>query len=377
MKTYLVGGAVRDMLLGLIPKDKDWVVVGATPEKMQQLGFKKVVSSFPVFIHPITKQEYALARTERKISKGYHGFKPEFSVTTTLEEDLKRRDLTINSIALDENNNIIDPFNGQQDIKNKILRHTSEAFCEDPLRVVRLARLKTQLCEFNFQIADETKKVVNNILESDELLHIAKARLYMEFVKSLKNPRVFFESLNELKSLEILFPSIHKQLSLIPSGNFFYHNLYRLATTDIKIALTFFNIDQNLLHSIRKELFLTNNQYKLIVAVNNIHTILKSKEKNDPKKILSLLKNANLLRDKCLFSKTMKAYLRLTKILHRDENIYKPITKLKLLKKLVSDINKSDIKCLVNSTPTNLLRARVYQLHLDIVKNYIFYDTII
>ncbi|KEI35266.1 tRNA nucleotidyltransferase [Francisella sp. W12-1067] len=377
MKTYLVGGAVRDMLLGLIPKDKDWVVVGATPEKMQELGFKKVASSFPVFIHPITKQEYALARTERKISKGYHGFKPEFSITTTLEEDLKRRDLTINSIALDENNNIIDPFNGQQDIKNKILRHTSEAFCEDPLRVVRLARFKTQLCEFNFQIADETKKVVNNILESDELLHIAKARLYMEFIKSLKNPRVFFESLNELKSLEILFPSIHKQLNLIPSGNFFHHNLYRLATTDIKIALTFFNIDPNLLNSFRKELFLTNNQYKLIVAVNNIHTILKSKEKNDPKKILSLLKNANLLRDKCLFSKTMKAYLRLTKILYQGENIHKPITKLKLLKKLVSDINKLDIKCLVNSTPTNLLKPRVYQLHLDIVKNYIFYDTII
>lgn len=372
MKTYLVGGAVRDMLLGLTPKDKDWVVVGATPEHMQKLGFKKVLSNFPVFIDPKTKHEYALARTERKVSKGYHGFEPDFSIATTLTEDLKRRDLTINSVALDENNNIIDPFNGQQDIKNRILRHTSEAFCEDPLRVIRIARFKTQLCEFNFKIADETKKVVYKILETDELQHIAKARLYAEFIKSLKNPRIFFESLNELKTLEPLFPDIQKQLGLIPPIDFFYNKLYKLATDDTKIALTFFNIDRNSLNNIRKELSLTNNQYKLMIAVNYMHSILDPKEKNSYEKILSLLKNANLLRDKCLFSKTIKAYLRLTKILKQSRDTDKPINKIKKICKLVSEINKLDIKNLASTIPKSQLKLKVHQLHLNIVKKLYF-----
>nr|WP_236940985.1 hypothetical protein [Francisella orientalis] len=175
----------------MTPKDRDWVVVGATESQMTKAGFTKVPSSFPVFLHPETREEYALARSEKKIANGYHGFEVNFSNDITLEEDLKRRDLTINSMEIDKNNNIIDPFNGQDDIKNRILRHTSEAFIEDPLRVVRLTRFKVQLSAFNFSIADETINIIKSIIKSGELNYLTKERLHIEFIKALRNPKIF------------------------------------------------------------------------------------------------------------------------------------------------------------------------------------------
>ena len=163
MKTYLVGGAVRDKLLGIPIKDRDWVVTGATPEEMIKEGFKAVGEDFPVFLHPQTKEEYALARTARKSGKGYKGFTFYSSPEIMLEEDLKRRDITINAIAEDENGNLIDPYDGKTDLKNGILRHVSSAFVEDPLRVLRVARFAA--C-FGFKIADETISNVNIFIAS-------------------------------------------------------------------------------------------------------------------------------------------------------------------------------------------------------------------
>ena len=207
MKTYLVGGAVRDKLLGLPVKDRDWVVIGATPKKMIEEGFEPIGENFPVFLHPKTKEEYALARTERKSGKGYKGFVFYSSPKVTLEDDLKRRDLTINAIAEDENGELIDPYGGKADLKNGILRHVSPAFVEDPLRVLRIARFAA--C-FGFKIADETIKLLHIISKSNELDTLTPERVWSEMEKALagKYPTRFILALRSCNALKILFPEI-------------------------------------------------------------------------------------------------------------------------------------------------------------------------
>ena len=195
MLTYVVGGAVRDELLGLPGQDKDHVVVGATPEQMTQLGYKPVGKDFPVFLHPKTHEEYALARTERKTAKGYKGFQVFASPEVTLEEDLARRDLTINAIARDELGNLIDPFNGIADIHNKTLRHVSEAFAEDPVRILRAARFSARFTEFT--VAPETMALMKAMVEDGEVDALVAERVWQELAKGLmeKQPSRMFEVL--------------------------------------------------------------------------------------------------------------------------------------------------------------------------------------
>ncbi|MCK4710222.1 MAG: multifunctional CCA addition/repair protein [Gammaproteobacteria bacterium] len=210
MQVYRVGGSVRDQLLGLNIKDIDWVVTGSTPEQMTANGYKAIGKDFPVFLHPQTKEEYALARTERKTSKGYAGFSFNTDPKITIEQDLSRRDLTINAIAEDTDGNIIDPFNGQQDIKDRILRHVSEAFVEDPVRVLRIARFAARFAHLGFRIAKETRQLIQQIGESGELDALVPERVWTEMNKALAedDPQVFFTSLRECKVLKILFPEI-------------------------------------------------------------------------------------------------------------------------------------------------------------------------
>lgn len=165
---YLCGGAVRDMLMGLEPKDRDYVVVGSSPEEMLAVGFSRVGADFPVFLHPETGEEYALARREKKTGTGYLGFTSEFCADVTLEEDLGRRDISINSMAMDDEGNIVDPYNGQEDLKNKVLRHTSNAFEEDPVRVLRLARFRARLGS-EWTIAPETVALVSSMAKKGML----------------------------------------------------------------------------------------------------------------------------------------------------------------------------------------------------------------
>ncbi|WP_250654938.1 multifunctional CCA addition/repair protein [Alkalimarinus coralli] len=209
MKIYLVGGAVRDRLLGLPVKDRDWVVVGATPQQMIDDGYQQVGADFPVFLHPKTREEYALARTERKKGKGYLGFECFSSPDVTLEEDLKRRDLTINAMAsLD--NEIIDPYHGQDDLKQKTLRHVSSAFSEDPLRILRVARFAARFSHLGFSIADETITLMTEIVDSGEAAHLVAERVWQETARALseQSPWVYFETLKECGALSVLFPEL-------------------------------------------------------------------------------------------------------------------------------------------------------------------------
>jgi len=211
MQIYLVGGAIRDRLLGLpTPYENDWVVVNGTPDELIAQGYIKVGKSFPVFIDPKSGEEYALARTERKTGEGYHGFEFDAGPHVTLEEDLSRRDLTINAIAQNHDGLLLDPFNGQKDIENKTLRHVSGAFQEDPLRVLRIARFKAKLSPFDFVIAEETKTLINEIVNRGELSSLVPERTWLETEKVLQGVgfNEYFKTLIEFKALDDTYPDL-------------------------------------------------------------------------------------------------------------------------------------------------------------------------
>lgn len=209
-QTYLVGGAVRDELLGLEIGERDWVVTGSTPEALIKQGYRQVGSSFPVFLHPDTAEEHALARTERKEGHGYHGFSVDFHPGVTIEEDLQRRDLTINAMARSEDGHLIDPYGGQRDIEQRVLRHVSEAFAEDPLRVLRVARFAARFARLGFSVAPETLQLMKNITASGELDHLVPERAWNEVSGAMgsPNPSVFVGVLRDCGALAVLLPEV-------------------------------------------------------------------------------------------------------------------------------------------------------------------------
>lgn len=210
MQVYLVGGAVRDQLLGHPYQEKDYVVVGATPEQLLAQGYQPVGKDFPVFLHPISKEEYALARTERKSGQGYHGFEFYTGVNVSLEQDLIRRDLTINAMAMDEHGQVYDPYHGQDDLNNKILRHVSPAFAEDPLRVLRVARFAARYHTYGFRVAEETLELMRQLAESGELNCLTPERIWKETSRALMEPHadIYFETLRQCQALKVLFPEL-------------------------------------------------------------------------------------------------------------------------------------------------------------------------
>ena len=210
MKTYLVGGAVRDRLLGLPVRDRDFVVVGARPDELLELKYKPVGKDFPVFLHPRTNEEYALARTERKTGRGYHAFAFDTAAEVTLEDDLRRRDLTINAIAEDEHGALIDPFGGAADLRDGILRHVSPAFAEDPVRVLRVARFAARFSGRGFRIADETLALMRQMVVSGETDHLQPERVWAETRKALvePTPSAFLHALRDCGALKSLFPEV-------------------------------------------------------------------------------------------------------------------------------------------------------------------------
>ncbi len=210
MHVYLVGGAVRDRLLGLPVKERDWVVVGATPQEMLALGFTPVGKDFPVFLHPRTKEEYALARTERKTGPGYTGFAVHADPDVSLEEDLLRRDLTINAMAETPDGELIDPYGGKDDLENGILRHVSPAFAEDPVRILRIARFAARFSRLGFHVAHETNRLLRSMVASGEVDQLVPERVWAELVKALAEPVPvrFFEVLHGCGALARLFPEL-------------------------------------------------------------------------------------------------------------------------------------------------------------------------
>jgi tRNA nucleotidyltransferase/poly(A) polymerase len=279
MKIYLVGGALRDKFLNIPIKDKDYVVVGSNPEEMIKKGFKPIGKDFPVFIHPDTKDEYALARTEKKIGIGYHGFKFYASPKVKLDEDLKRRDLTINAIAQDEDGIIYDPYNGQIDIEKRILRHVSDAFIEDPLRVLRVARFAT--LDEKFVIHKDTRNLLKTIVLNEELKSLAIERVVVEIKKGLegKKPSQMFRCLCECGALNQILPGINPNKKTnsdyIELGLLIEKNIVNISTDNmflLILLIPFFsknfstdkiNYSENKEKNLLKHLGLSNAQKKL------------------------------------------------------------------------------------------------------------------
>lgn len=210
MQVYLVGGAVRDAQLGIPHKERDWCVVGATPDDLESQGYRRVGKDFPVFLHPETKEEYALARIERKTAPGYHGFDFDCSPDVSIEDDLQRRDLTINAVAQDKSGKLIDPWGGLADIENRVLRHVSDAFAEDPVRILRVARFAARFAHFGFSIAGETMTLMRHMVDNGEVDALVPDRVWKEAELALAgdNGRVFFEVLRQCGALHVLFPEV-------------------------------------------------------------------------------------------------------------------------------------------------------------------------
>jgi tRNA nucleotidyltransferase (CCA-adding enzyme) len=210
MQIYLVGGAVRDEFLGIPHRERDWCVVGAQPAELEAQGYQRVGKDFPVFLHPETKEEYALARTERKTAPGYHGFAFDYSPDVSIEEDLGRRDLTINAIAKDGDGNIFDPYGGIADIEERVLRHVSDAFVEDPVRILRVARFAARFHDLGFTVAEETLDLMRRMVAAGEVDALVADRVWKETELALagRNARVYFEVLRECGALRVLFPEV-------------------------------------------------------------------------------------------------------------------------------------------------------------------------
>ena len=212
MKVYLVGGAVRDEKLGIPVAEKDWCIVGSTPDELLALGYKPVGKDFPVFLHPDSGEEYALARTERKTAAGYHGFQFHADPDVTIEEDLRRRDLTVNAIAIDENGVVVDPYSGINDIESRVLRHVSEAFVEDPVRILRVAKFAARFATLGFSVADDTLGLMTEMVAKGEIDALVPDRVWKETEAALRaeSPQVYFDVLRRCGALQRLFPEVDK-----------------------------------------------------------------------------------------------------------------------------------------------------------------------
>ncbi|MDF1677692.1 MAG: multifunctional CCA tRNA nucleotidyl transferase/2'3'-cyclic phosphodiesterase/2'nucleotidase/phosphatase [Legionellaceae bacterium] len=298
MKVYLVGGAVRDALLKLPVHERDWVIVGSTPEALLELGYQQVGRDFPVFLHPETKEEYALARTERKVGVGYRGFVCDASPSVTLKEDLARRDLTINAMAEDEAGLLIDPYNGAGDITDKVLRHVSPAFVEDPVRVLRLARFAARFYHLGFRVADETRVLVSRMVEQGELQHLVPERVWQEWHKSLEtqNPEVFMQVLHNLGALGEIFPSFKKEALTRMQGALLSVS-QRSESPLVRFAAFLYLLgDAEQIDAVCRALKVPNAYRALAVLAASVCETLSSKAKPDAETMVCVLEKVDAFR---------------------------------------------------------------------------------
>ncbi len=280
MKAYVVGGAVRDELLGLPVADRDWVVVGATPEQMTAAGYRPVGKDFPVFLHPQTHEEYALARTERKSGRGYKGFTVHSASDVTLEQDLARRDLTINAMAKDEAGRLVDPFGGERDLRAGVLRHVGEAFAEDPVRILRVARFAAR---YAFRIADETLALMRRMVESGETQHLVAERVWQEFARGLGEPHPgrMFDALERCGLRASLLPEI-RQLPPAFEG-----------TLAVRFAALCWPLEESAVKALCDRLRVPNEERELALTACRVRGLLGASR---PAELLELLKRADAFR---------------------------------------------------------------------------------
>jgi tRNA nucleotidyltransferase (CCA-adding enzyme) len=314
METYLVGGAVRDELLGLPVIDRDWVVVGNTEQALLDQGYERVGKDFPVFLHPTSKEEYALARTERKIASGHRGFECDASVTVTLEDDLLRRDLTINAIAKSVSGNYIDPHDGLADIERRILRHVSPAFLEDPLRILRLARFYARFADFS--VAPETLKLATQMIDEDQLSELAAERIWIEMNKALEtqHPDRFFRLLKELGAHEKLWPAI--SISSIETLN---ELAQVIPKSELRFAGLCYHASDSLL-SCLKTLKVPNKYIDLAVASQK-HLDALLTISHDPEHVLVVMEQLDAFRRPDRFRDLHDLALAMSSILHQQPPI--------------------------------------------------------
>ena len=307
MQIYLVGGAIRDRLLGFPPPyENDWVVVNGTPEDLNSRGYKKVGKSFPVYINPHTGDEYALARKESKTGAGYHGFDFDANPNITLEEDLARRDLTINAIAEDENGLLIDPYKGQEDLDNRKLRHVSLAFKEDPLRVLRIARFKAKLHNLGFTITEETYSLITEIVESGELLALVPERIWLETEKTLKHSRFdqYFKTLIRINALDQIYPDLAGLQKDFFSHIIFQQASQEMVSTKYRFAVIFYallkekNSDiKEIIESMQKSMNFPNSYKEIPLLLNNSFSLIdKDISKFTSEHILTIIEKLNALK---------------------------------------------------------------------------------
>ena len=307
MQIYLVGGAIRDRLLGFPPPyENDWVVVNGTPEDLNSRGYKKVGKSFPVYINPHTGDEYALARKESKTGAGYHGFDFDANPNITLEEDLARRDLTINAIAEDENGLLIDPYKGQEDLDNRKLRHVSLAFKEDPLRVLRIARFKAKLHNLGFTITEETYSLITEIVESGELLALVPERIWLETEKTLKHSRFdqYFKTLIRINALDQIYPDLAGLQKDFFSNIIFQQASQEMVSTKYRFAVIFYallkekNSDiKEIIESMQKSMNFPNSYKEIPLLLNNSFSLIdKDISKFTSEHILTIIEKLNALK---------------------------------------------------------------------------------
>ncbi|PHM36717.1 multifunctional CCA addition/repair protein [Xenorhabdus innexi] len=306
MKVYLVGGAVRDQLLDLPVTERDWVVVGGNPEELLAQGYQQVGKDFPVFLHPQTHEEYALARTERKSGQGYTGFTCYAAPDVTLEEDLLRRDLTINAIAQTPEGVLIDPYQGIDDLKNRILRHVSAAFTEDPLRVLRLARFAARFAHLSFSIAAETQALITEMTANGELSSLTPERVWRETEKALasQSPQVYFQVLRDCGALAILFPEINTLFDVISAEtNMGIHSLNVLKMsahlsidTDIRFASLCTHLEKAHIKQLCERLRIPNSARDLAGIVAQYYDQIHTAEQLSAEKLLALFNAIDVWR---------------------------------------------------------------------------------
>lgn len=328
MEIYLVGGAIRDELLGLPIKERDWVVVGASPEELLAKGFIPVGKEFPVFLHPETYEEYALARTERKTGKGYKGFTFHTSTDVTLEEDLRRRDLTINAMARSEENKLIDPYHGQKDLKEKILRHVSPAFSEDPVRILRVARFAAKLPEFT--VFPETKKLMEKMVDNGEVNALVSERVWQEFERALKekSPERFFEVLNDCHALPILFPEINPH----GDGMKALKKACELSVSPtVRFAALLHDVSEHSVKALCHRLKTPREYLDLARLVSQWVNTYKNIETSTSANILHLLKSVDALRRPERFEKFLLACQAGVYTKEKDLDLTRPALLLKIL----------------------------------------------
>ena len=374
MKIYLVGGAVRDQIMGLAVKDKDYVVVGSTFKEMVKLGYKPIGKDFPVFLHPKTHNEYALARTERKVSRGYKGFRIYASKEVTLEEDLKRRDLTINAIAKDARGQFIDPFHGIKDIKNKVLRHVSSAFVEDPIRVLRIARFSARFHQF--KIHPKTESILKQIVRNKEIEAVASERIWHElFVGfSEKKSYLMIEVLHKCGALKLLLPEMNYIKHKHSIKKSFEYALKSKYSPEIKAALFFMylyplRLNGSLEEEIYTRLSVPNAVKKLTQKTISNLSDLKEFKKLKSRQILDLIYKMDLFRNPDTFSDMMKIFEAF--ISNQPAQLKTAQTTLKSLKKYLKHLNKLNLALISQNKHGLDIKDAIYEARLEVLKKLI------